>query len=95
MADVAPIVRRLIARVLSRPSRPSTDARCPSRQRCFHTLHGPFTEKCSSQTHWISDRSASSRRALADRRVGPVYRAFSRKYVDGAIGTTAQIGSTP
>ena len=39
--------------------------------------------------------SASSRRARADRRVGSVCWALRRKYVEGAIGTTAQIDSTP
>jgi hypothetical protein len=40
-------------------------------------------------------RSSSSRRARAARRAGSACSAFARKYVDGAIGSTLQIGSTP
>jgi hypothetical protein len=40
-------------------------------------------------------RSTSSRNARAERRVGSRCSALRRKYVDGAIGTTRQIGSTP
>ena len=82
---IAPISRRTVHRA----------TRNPSRRSCFHTLRGPYTWKCSSQTRWISGRSASSRWARAGRRVGSACRAFSRKYVDGAIGTAAQIDLTP
>jgi hypothetical protein len=39
--------------------------------------------------------STSSRMARAARFAGSTCSAFRRKYVDGAIGTTPQIGSTP
>jgi len=39
--------------------------------------------------------STSSRIARADRLVGSACSALRRKYVDGAIGRTRQIGSTP
>ncbi len=39
--------------------------------------------------------STSSRIARADRLAGSACAAFRRKYVDGAIGTTRQIDSTP
>jgi hypothetical protein len=39
--------------------------------------------------------STASRSARAERFVGSAWAAFHRKYVDGAIGTTRQIGSTP
>jgi len=40
-------------------------------------------------------RRISSRCARAERRVGSRCSALHRKYVEGAIGKTWQIGSTP
>jgi hypothetical protein len=51
--------------------------------------------KFSSQTRAISGRRAASRLTRADARLGSARQATWVWYVDGAIGRTLQIGSTP
>ena len=67
----------------------------PSRRSCRQTWSAPYPWKVSSQTRRISPPSRSSRRSRADRRPGSAGRAACSRYVDGAIGGTLPIGSTP
>ena len=82
---IAPISRSTIQRATSTSSRPS----------CCQTFRGPYACQFASQTRWMAIRKSSSRLARAGRGGGFTCRAGCRKYVEGAIGNTAQIGSPP
>ena len=69
--------------------------RMPSRISCRHTLRTPYTRRFASQTRRISVRNVASRFARGESRLGSPARAVAAWYVDGAIGSIAQIGSTP
>ena len=67
----------------------------PSRPSCRHTLRTPWTRKLSSPTRRISPRSMVSRRTRGGAFAGSARRVAWAWYVDGAIGSSRQIGSTP
>ena len=82
-----------------RPHQPTDAAARRAQMLAPHLLATPCAARrpdgVSSQMRRMIARSTSSRCARAERRVGSRRSACARKYVDGAIGNTRQIGSTP
>ena len=67
----------------------------PSRRSWRHTLRTPYTRKFSSHTRPMCSRNCASRRTRAGNRPRSAFRALPSWYIDGAIGSSPQIGSTP
>lgn len=67
----------------------------PSRPSCRQTLRAPLTRTLTFQTRWISILSCSSCLTRAERLSGSLSQASWWWYVDGAIGSKAQIALDP